>query len=387
MALGFGASIRREIRQLASRKLYIVTMLAIPIFSALFFLSMLNEGMPVKVPTAVVDADDSSMSRQMTRSLSAMEVVEVEMRLSEFNDALYRLQKGEIYGFFYIPDGFEHDALSGKSPMLSYYSNLTYYIPGTLAFKGFKTIAVSTSGAIVRTSLVSAGADASQVGAMLQPVVVQDHPIHNPWTNYSIYLSNSFIPGVIALMVMLVTSFSVCAEIKNKTSIEWMQIARGSVFIALMGKLLPQTVIFALVGMFCQSMLYGYNHFPLNCNLVIMISAMILLVVACQSFALIICCIIPNLRLSVSIVSLLGVLSFSITGFSFPVESMYGAVGIFSYMFPLRYYFLIYVDQALNGIALFYSRWYFIALIIFPMIVPLMSWRLKRRLQKPVYVP
>lgn len=387
MALGFGASIRREIRQLASRKLYIVTMLAIPVFSALFFLSMLNDGLPVKVPTAVVDADDSSMSRQMTRSLSAMEVVEVEMRLSEFNDAMDRLQRGEIYGFFYVPEGFEHDALSGKSPMLSYYSNLTYYIPGTLAFKGFKTIAVSSSGAIVRTSLVSAGADASQVGAMLQPVIVQDHPMHNPWTNYSIYLSNSFIPGVIALMVMLVTSFSVCVEIKHKTSIEWLNTARGSVFIALMGKLLPQTVMFALVGIFCQSMLYGYNHFPLNCNLLIMIFAMILLVVACQSFALIICCIIPNLRLSVSIVSLLGVLSFSITGFSFPVESMYGAVGIFSYMFPLRYYFLIYVDQALNGIALFYSRWYFVALILFPLFVPLVAWRLRNRLQKPVYIP
>ncbi len=78
-----------------------------------------------------------------------------------------------------------------------------------------------------------------------------------------------------------------------------------------------------------------------------MVTAMLLFIAASQAFALTICSIIPNLRFALSILSLIGILSFSIAGFSFPVEQMYGGVGIFSYILPIRYYFLyIYQHRA-----------------------------------------
>lgn len=384
---GLKAVIKRELQRLTSRRIYIVAMVAIPLFMSLFFISLLDSGLPVRVPVAMVDLDNSSMSRSISRSLSAMETVNITTQASSYIQAVDLLNSGDVFGFFIIPDNFESDAISGRTPTLSYYTNMSFYIPGTLAYKGFKTIAISTSGSMVKASLVSAGADERQVGTLLQPVVIQDHPIHNPWTNYSIYLSNSFIPGIIALMVMLVTVFSICIEMKQNTSIKWLVSAQGCLTTAIIGKLLPQTIIFSIIGIFSQSLLWGYNHFPMHCNPFTMIVAMVFLIVACQAFALIVCSIIPNLRLALSIVSLLGILSFSITGFSFPIESMYGAIGIFSYIIPLRYYFLIYIDQALNGINLYYSRIYFAVLLLFPLITPLVTWRLRSRLSNPVYVP
>lgn len=387
MFSGILETAKRELQLLASRRIYLLTMVIIPIAMSLFFLSLLNPGLPLKVPSTIIDLDNSTLSRKIVRSLSAMETIEIVKQATSFNDAMDKVNRGEVFGFFLIPEDFEKEAISNRTPTISYYSNLTYFIPGTLAFKGFKTIAVSTSGDIALATLVSEGINPQQVETMLQPVVVQDHPIHNPWTNYSIYLSNSFIPGVIALMILLVTSFSICSEIKLGSSTKWLKEANGSILEALIGKLFPQTIIFSIIGIFCQSLLYGYNHFPLHCNPLIMILAMLLFVIATQAFAIFICCLIPNLRLAVSIASLIGILSFSITGFSFPVESMYGTIGVFSYIVPLRYYFLIYVDQALNGLLLFYSRWYFIVLIAFPwVILPLLP-RLKQALLHPVYIP
>ena len=114
---------------------------------------------------------------------------------------------------------------------------------------------------------------------------------------------------------------------------------------------------------------------------------MLLLVMATQSFAVFIVEIIPNLRLAMCIVSLTGILCFSIAGFSFPVEKMYGAVGIFSYIVPIRYYFLIYIDQALNGIPLYYSRFYYAALLAFLLLPVLGMGRLRKHMENPVYVP
>jgi ABC-2 type transport system permease protein len=362
-------------------------MIGVPVFCAIFFVSLLEPGLPVRVPTAIVDLDNSPMSRQVTRSLNAMEMVGVTERCSSYVEALDKVKNGSIYGFFVIPTDFQQKALGNDQPTIDYYSNLTYFVPGTLAFKGFKTVAVSTSGAIVKTTLVSAGVSSTEAGTLLQPMVFQEHPIGNPWLSYAIYLSNSFIPGVLALMILLVTVFSIGDEIKRGTSVQWLRTAGDSIVTAVSGKLLPQTVIFSIIGIFSQSLLYGWSHYPMHGSMWAMVLAMVLMVIGCQAFALIVVSAIPNLRMALSIVSLLGILSFSVTGFSFPVQSMYGSIAIFSYILPLRYYFLIYIDQALNGIPLYFSRWYYIALLIFPLLATLLLGNLKKHCQRPVYVP
>lgn len=385
--MGLRATMIRELRRLASRPIYLLTMVAVPIVCALFFVSLLDNGLPTKVPTAVVDNDNSALSRQMIRNLDATELISINSYYENYHEALEAVKRGEIYGFFVVPDEFEKNAIAGNSPTLTYYCNMAYFIPGTLSFKGFKTIAVSTTGSMATMQLVSSGMDRDAIGALIQPLAVQDHPMGNPWSSYSIYLCNSFAPGVLALMIMLVTVYSICDEIKRGTSIEWLELSRGSMIVALLGKMFPHTIIFSIVGVFIQSLLFGYNHFPMNCPAWVMIVAMVMFVVACQAFALFVSSVLPNLRLALSVVSLLGVLSFSITGFSFPLENMYGAVAIFSNIVPVRYYFLIYIDQALNGIDLYYSRWYFVALTIFPLVAATMLWRLKIACKKPIYVP
>ena len=66
---------------------------------------------------------------------------------------------------------------------------------------------------------------------------------------------------------------------------------------------------------------------------------------------------------------------------------MYGGLAIFSYILPVRYYFLIYINQALNGLPVYYSRYFFAALIAFPLVATTLLWRLKKACLKPVYVP
>lgn len=111
----------------------------------------------------------------------------------------------------------------------------------------------------------------------------------------------------------------------------------------------------------------------------------IMFVLASQGLAVFFFGLLPNLRLSLSISALLGILSFSIAAFSFPVESMYPAMGVFSWIVPTRYNFLIYIDQALNGIDIYYSRVWFVAYIVFMLLPLTMLWRIKGCMAKPVY--
>lgn len=380
-------AIRDGFHNLTSRRVYLTLLIAVPLLFTLFFINLMDEGVAVKVPSSVVDLDNSSLSHDVIRNLGSSELVDIVAKDESYHKAMEKVRSGKTYGFFMIPENFQRDAISGRTPTITYYCNLTYFVPGTMMFKGFKTTAVTTAGGLVQTNLVSRGLTENFAMATIQPVVVQQQSPGNPWMNYNYYLTDSFVPGIICLVVALVTAYSICDEIKRRNSRRWLERSGNSVVIALAGKLIPQGIVGVAVGLACQGIMYGFNHFPMNCSVWHMIWAMVLMVFASQAFAVTVCCLITNLRLAVSICSLTGILAFSLAAFSFPVDAMYPPIGIFSYILPVRYYFLIYIDQALNGIPLYYSRYYYIALIIF-LLVPLgLLWRLKKRLEAEVYIP
>lgn len=380
-------ALRRGWHDMFSRKIYLVNLIIVPMAFTFFFTNLMDEGVAMRVPSAVVDLDHSKLSRQMTRTLGSSELVSLESQPTSFHEANAMVRRGDIIGFFLIPEDFQKEAIGGRTPAITYYCNMTYYIPGSLLFKGFKTTAVTTAGGLVQTTLVSSGIPQSTASTLLQPVAVQQNAIANPWMNYNVYLANSFVPGMLALMIVLLTSFSVCIEIKRGTSAEWIRRSGNSMLVALAGKLIPQAVVATCVGVAIQAILFGFLHFPLQNHAMHMILAMLLLVISTQAFAVTVCCILPNPRLAVSICSLMGILAFSIAAFSYPLEQMYPAVSAFGYILPVRYYFLIYIDQALNGIPIYFSRYYYVAMLVFPLVALIGLPRLKRKCLNAVYVP
>ena len=163
--------------------------------------------------------------------------------------------------------------------------------------------------------------------------------------------------------------------------------SNNSIYIALAGKLLPHTVVFFIMGIFYNVYLYGFLHFPCNSGIFPMIFATLCLVLASQCCCIVMIGTLPTLRLGLSFASLWGVISFSISGFSFPVMAMNPVLQALSNLFPLRHYFLIYVDQALNGYSMAYSWSNYMALLIFMMLPFFVVHRLKEALVYYKYIP
>lgn len=388
METGFIRTVRREVRQIMSRRVVMFAMVFIPLFTTLFLTQVMRNGLPEHIPVAIVNLDDTEITRALVRQIASSKEVRVVAEPRSDAEAMKLVREGKTYGYYVIPRNFTRDIMSGHQPQITYYTNSAYLVPGSLLFRNLKTNSVLASGAVVKNYLVSSGTMSdTQAQALLQPVKLQTNPLHNPQTNYGVYLLNSFLPTLLALIILTVTVFSICQETKLHTSPQWLASARGSMTMALLGKLLPYTLVFTAVGSLMQAYLFGYLHYPLACGGWQMVLTMLLYVMANQAFAVFVAGVVPNLRLALSICSLVGMLTFSVGGFSFPVEEMYGSIGIFSYILPARYYFLIYVDQALNGLPLFYSRFYYIALLVFLLLPFTVVGNLRRNMLKPVYIP
>lgn len=384
---GFRAIFIRSLLQIVRRPVYWVGFFLLPLFGFFLLTNEMEEGLPEQVPAAIIDKDGSSMSRQVSQTLSGMQNVDIIADCNSFTEGRHKMQEGEIFGFFLIPENFERDLLAGRSPSITFYTNMTYYVPASLLFKTFKATALYTKAGVMLNVAEAAGINGTEVMPLLQPVNIQARGIGNPWLNYGIYLCNGFVPGIMQLMIFLITCFSLGQEIKYHTSIQLMQMANGSIWRALAAKLLPQTIIWMIIAIFMESWLFGWNHYPMHGSWLWITLSELMFVLACQGLAVFFFGVLPNLRMSLSVSALIGILSFSIAAFSFPVESMYPAIGIFSWILPVRYNYLIYVDQALNGWDIYYSRIWFVAYIIF-MVLPLtVGWNIKRQFNHPVYAP
>lgn len=382
-----GRIARREMRQLAAHPVLIFCMLAAPLICLLFFVSLMHEGLPTDLPVAVVDRDNSATSRSLIRQLDAFEQTQVVFKTRSFDEARRQMQAGEVYGIFYIPSGFTVEATSGKQPTLSFYTNGTYLIAASLLFRDMKTMSVLAGAAVGMQTGQAKGLTEAQIMGQLQPIVIDTHPIGNPWLNYSVYLNNTLLPGVIQLMVFLVTVFSIGMEIKYATARQWLRMSHDSIGIALLGKLAPHTLIFTLMGFLYCTVLYGFNAFPLHSGWGPMLAAMFLLVVASQAVGVFMIGVLPTPRLGLSFASLFGMISFSIVGFSYPVLSMDPTLQGLSLLFPLRHYFLIYIDQALNGRELFYTWTEYVWLAGFLILPFLVARNLKKALLYFKYLP
>ncbi|MCC8173694.1 MAG: ABC transporter permease [Odoribacter sp.] len=370
----------REIKRLVSKPVYLFMFFIAPLFSYFFFIDLLKQGVPNDLPIAVVDEDNTATSRQLRRTLDAFGQTRVAMLTPDFSEARRAMQRGEIFGIFHIPEGFTRDASSGKQPLLTIYTNDSYILPGSLVYKDMRLMAALANGVVQGAVLEAKGITDPLLTARLMPISLDTHPLNNPWLSYSVYLANILIPAVFCMFVMFMTVYSITDEIKHNTAAEWFNQVNGSAPFALFGKLFPQFLVFLLMGLLYLVLLYHYQYFPLNSGFAPMFLAMILLTLASQSFAVFVLGLTGKIGLSFSVCALWSVLAFSITGFTFPVRYMAMPLQWFSVLFPMRHYYLIYVDQALNGIPFFYSLHSYAALLLFLLLPFLILRRFKNKI-------
>lgn len=378
---------RRELRRMASKPIYWFCMIAAPLFCFVFFTSLMAEGLPTDMPLGLVDNDNTTTSRSLARNLDAFEMTSIKEQYANVTEAREAVQRGDIYGFYYIPKGTTRKAQRQELPVVSFYTNYSYLVAGSLLYRDMRTMSELASGAASRTVLYAKGATERQAMAFLQPIVIDSHAINNPWLNYNVYLSNVILPGLLMLFIFMVTVFSIGTEVKYNTVHDWLIMARGSMFHALAGKLLPQTLIFFLIGIAFAIGLYGVLHFPCHCGLPTMLLVMFLGIIGAQGLGVFMFAMLPTLRMSLSFASLWGVISFSICGMSYPVMAMHPTLQGVSYLFPLRHYFLLYVNCALDGYPLMNAAPYVVGLLLFAMLPLLLLRRLKKMLLVVPYIP
>ncbi len=340
---------KREVRMLLRRPVYIFSTIFVMFFSCMFFLTLFRTGSPEKMPIAVVDMDRSSISRRVVHELNATQLVDVAAVTDTYGQARVLMQQGRVYAFVVIPDRFYADLASFKRPEVVFYTNNAYTLGSNTASKQLLTVMTLASGAFQREVLRKKGMPDYMIMKRLQPIAIESHFVGNPAGNYLVYLSGILLPGILGLIVLMITIYSIGSELKWKTSRDWLLVAQGSFTRAMVGKLLPHVVLYCAMGVTINIILVRMMHFPVHGSFVWLNVGMLAYVLAMQSVAVTLVGIIPMLRTALSVGALYGMLSFSLSGFTFPKMGMLPFVQALTNLFPLRHYYLVYANEVLLG--------------------------------------
>ena len=377
----------RERKILMKNPIYLFCMVIFPVLTLFFFTTLLDEGVPQEMPVGVVDLDNSSTSRALVRRLDGFQTSNVVANFASVAEARHAMQENKIYGFLYIPKGTSEKLLSARRPKVSFYYSNVSIAAGSMVMKDLKTITTLGSAGVGQATMRARGFTPQQIQTFLQPIRIDLHQVANPWSNYNMYLSTVFVPGVMMLFMFLVSAYSLGMELKFSRGKEWLAKADGNIVVALLGKYLLHAVVFLALIIFYEYYIYNVLHFAHQGSFWTIILLALLQVFASIGFGVFIFGLMPSLRMSMSICSLWGVLSFSLAGSAFPVMGMDSPIQALTWLFPLRHYYMLYQITVFNGFPLIDAWFHFVALVAFTLMPWFVISKIKNAMLTYVYIP
>lgn len=342
--------VRRELKRMSSRPLYILGGLLLPLATFGIISATFSKGVPRDLPVAVYDGDHSALSRQLIRMIDSSSSIEVVRRVTDLESGHRLIRKGKVYALIVLQRDLQKDVISGKAPSVINYYNNEFLLPGSLIARDVRNAVETLSAGLDLRFRQRLGQMTQAQPGVIEPIRVESHGLFNPHLNYTYFLVSTLLPNMLQIFVIVMSVYAIGIELKEGTAREWLECADNRTWKALLGKLLPYTLLFCIVGLFMNNILFRYLGVPLRGSLGLITLAGFLMILAYQAVALLLVSITVNLRLSLSFAAFYSSTAFAFVGVTFPTVGMPLPAKAWAGILPLYYYLRIFVDQTVRGI-------------------------------------
>lgn len=386
----FYDTVRRECRIIASRRLYFLVLIVIPLFTTIFLSTVFGNGQIENLPVGIVDYTNSSLTRSIIMEVDASPVLNVEGKHIYTNeDEAHKAMQGlEIYGYLIIPPDFNRHLYNGDSPELVYCYQKSVLAAGEELNGAFLKVLSNIVAGFAGESGMAAGLTEAQVKAVAMPFEETAVPLYNPALNFSTYITYPFIFVFLQILMLVFTVYVIGSErimqrensfnknsayrstvLKDSVYGDWLYTAGGNPVIAITGKLFPYFIIFCAHVLFANFICFIVKDIPTGNNLFALIIAGIMLTAATMMLGALFIIFIPNMSIAISMASMFGALGATTCGVTFPIEQMDLWVRASAYIFPIRHFTHIYHNIVYHSLPLHFSLKDFVIIGLF--IVPL----------------
>lgn len=301
------------------------------------------------VPVVVADADRSPSSRDLIARFEGSRNFSIVGVVSTTPDVDRYLELGTAWLALSIPAGYGRDVVAG--------------IPATLQLIADGSDSNSTTVALgYATSLIGGYAqeiiDAQRVRRPASPVSAPGgiEPRIRIWFNPQLESRHFMIPGVLALVLLVVTanlaSMAIVRE-KELGTLEQLNVTPLRRWELIVGKLLPYGAIAMIDVVLVVAVAVFWFEVPLRGSFLLLLAMSLLYVLCTLALGLFISTISETQQQAMMTATFFFLTPMIyLSGFIFPIENMPVVIQACTYVIPLRYFLIIVRGIFLKGIGL-----------------------------------
>ena len=296
------------------------------------------------VPVAVLDFDQSVASRELLSRFSASGYFRFVSQTRNVDDATHLLDKESVGAILRIDQGFEEDLRAGRTAKLQVIADGTDSNTAGIVLGYTARIAGEFSGKVLLTRFSRLRGEGPLPGNV--------ELISRAWFNENLESRNFYVPGVIAIIVMLVTlmltSMAIVRE-KEIGTIEQLLVSPITPAEFILGKTLP----FALIGYADVLLVAALGVFwfevPIRGSLPLLLVATTFYLMTTLGIGLFISTVSRTQQQAMMSVFFFYFPAVLLSGFMFPIANMPPPVQYLTYANPLRYFLVILRGIFLKG--------------------------------------
>jgi ABC-2 type transport system permease protein len=302
------------------------------------------------VPVVVADGDHSPASRNLIARFDASRNFTVIDTVGTIREVDPYLQRGDAWIALAIPQGYGVALQDGRSTALQVVADGSDSNSTTVAL-GYATALIGEYASV----LAANSPPGSSAAAEQMPAAAIDLRVR-VWFNPQLESRYFMIPGVLALLLLLVTAnLAAMAIVREKElgTLEQLNVTPLRRWELIVGKLLPYGVIAFIDVLLVTAVAVFWFEVPFRGSFLLLLATSLLYVLCTLGLGLFISTISDTQQQAMMTATFFFLTPMIyLSGFIFPIENMPRVIQYATYLIPLRYFLVIVRGIFLKGIGL-----------------------------------
>ncbi len=352
----------RELGNIVRDKGIMIFILFVPLAYPLLYSYVYTNEVVRDVPVAVVDENNTSLSREILRKMDASPDMKIEAYCNDMEEAQELIRRHEVYGIIRIPASFTKDLSRGEQVPIGLYCDMS----SMLYYKALLLTATNVSLEVnkdIKVRHYIPGTTDRQEEISKMPIEYDYVAMYNPQSGFAAFL----IPPVLMLIIQQTILLGIGMSIGNSREKH-----RGSVIPfhpwyknpvhIVIGKALPYFMLYLILAVYMFTIVTRMFTLPQLGHYKTFIAFVIPYLLACIFLAMSMSALIYRREDSILLLVFLSVPMLFLSGLSWPASSMPTFWKYVSYVFPSTFGMNGYVRIASMGASLADVRTEYIAL-------------------------
>ena len=321
----------KEFKTIFTNKNYILLICLWPFIDCLFLGGIYFDGNVKNMPIAVVDNDNSKISRTISRYLNTSYAFDVIYKPKNIDDLKYLLTRNKIFMGVVIPKDTQKKIKKSLPANIDFYIDGSNYLTANLSEIEGANILGTINAGLKNIMMKKRGIQSSHANAMMLPVRNDTSKLFNPTYHYGYFLTPGLWISILGQLFLIFGALPLGKHLEKKQTVP-------NVFYLIFGKLFVYTIISIIYFEILFRILFPVFQIPFYGNTFGAIVLSVLFIMATILLGMLMSAITGNRLDALKGCLLIGAPAFLLSGYTWPLDQMPTLMRTISHFIPLTAY-------------------------------------------------